>query len=295
MPSISSAPFTQTFRTAASIPQDMRKVMENHPITMNVIEPHYLQSLKQERLGQFWIALRSPEDAQKIEFILSCTETSMGKYPIFITTTLLLSALTTQFLFSRVPLLVNALLEAESSSRVYSVFAPRVISDVFSRLWLETTHIQPIPEPYYDSILSYCTPQTFNNIESPLRGYHFSLELGTPADIPSIASLCYAFAEDSVSPGFFIDEIPTLILSLQAPFTLSIERAFQEASSLVQARQVWVHRLKPLDGSAAEGIASIVAVTRNSKRNATITKVFTNPDWRGKGCAKRLVRHVCKQ
>lgn len=40
-------------------------------------------------------------------------------------------------------------------------------------------------------------------------------------------------------------------------------------------------------------IATIVAVTRKSDGVATITKVYTPSKWRGKGCAKTLVRHVC--
>ncbi len=41
-------------------------------------------------------------------------------------------------------------------------------------------------------------------------------------------------------------------------------------------------------------VVSIVVFTRNSERVATITKVFTDPEVRGKNCAERLVRLVCK-
>jgi len=43
------------------------------------------------------------------------------------------------------------------------------------------------------------------------------------------------------------------------------------------------------------GIASIVAVTRKSEGVAAITKVYTPNRWRGKGCAERLVRRVCRE
>ena len=46
---------------------------------------------------------------------------------------------------------------------------------------------------------------------------------------------------------------------------------------------------------AATHPASIVAVTRTSETVAGVTKVFTNPRWRQRGCAERLVRHVCQQ
>ena len=42
-------------------------------------------------------------------------------------------------------------------------------------------------------------------------------------------------------------------------------------------------------------LASLVAVTRTSSNVAGITKVYTNPRWRKRGCAERLVRHVCQQ
>lgn len=55
---------------------------------------------------------------------------------------------------------------------------------------------------------------------------------------------------------------------------------------------VWVHEART-PGQAKE-IASIVAFTRNSDKVAAITKVCTNPKWRRRGCAERLVRRVCK-
>jgi predicted GNAT family acetyltransferase len=42
-------------------------------------------------------------------------------------------------------------------------------------------------------------------------------------------------------------------------------------------------------------IACIIVVGRDSGPVAAITKVFTHKDWRSKGCAERLVRHVCKE
>jgi predicted GNAT family acetyltransferase len=42
-------------------------------------------------------------------------------------------------------------------------------------------------------------------------------------------------------------------------------------------------------------IASIVAVTRTSETVAAITKVYTNRQWRQRGCAERLTRRVCKE
>jgi len=63
---------------------------------------------------------------------------------------------------------------------------------------------------------------------------------------------------------------------------------------LVQNQLIWVHHIQRRDDGKS-GIASIVAFTRNSETNATISKVFTNPDWRRLGCAERLVRRVTRE
>jgi len=42
-------------------------------------------------------------------------------------------------------------------------------------------------------------------------------------------------------------------------------------------------------------ITTIVAVTRKSETVAGMTKVYTTPTFRGRGCAEKLVAHVCEQ
>jgi predicted GNAT family acetyltransferase len=72
-----------------------------------------------------------------------------------------------------------------------------------------------------------------------------------------------------------------------------MEGAIKEATLLVRNKQLWVHEIRQDD--AVPEIASIVAVTRESNTVSAITKVYTNPQWRRRGCAERLVRRVCKQ
>jgi len=55
---------------------------------------------------------------------------------------------------------------------------------------------------------------------------------------------------------------------------------------------LWVHQL---DDSTSSDICSIVATTRKSENVTAITKVYTNPLYRSRGCAERLVRRVCQQ
>ena len=62
---------------------------------------------------------------------------------------------------------------------------------------------------------------------------------------------------------------------------------------LIAGRQLWVHEVRQ-QGRKPE-LASIVAVTRTSETVAAITKVYTNPRWRKRGCAERLTRKVTKQ
>jgi predicted GNAT family acetyltransferase len=82
--------------------------------------------------------------------------------------------------------------------------------------------------------------------------------------------------------------------SKQDPFFLTPERAVEEATLLIRNRQLWVHLVRR-NGDARQEIASIAAVTRTCNSVAAITKVYTNPNWRARGCAERLVRRVCKQ
>ncbi len=74
----------------------------------------------------------------------------------------------------------------------------------------------------------------------------------------------------------------------QIYFPLTIERARIEAHELISKRLVWVY-------DASGDITTICAVTRNSHRVSAITKVYTTPRWRRRGCAEFLVRAVTDQ
>ena len=66
----------------------------------------------------------------------------------------------------------------------------------------------------------------------------------------------------------------------------------REAKELTKTGVLWVHEI---DDGSNKGIASIVATTRQGPTVTAITKVFTNPSYRSRGCAERLVRRVCHQ
>ena len=75
---------------------------------------------------------------------------------------------------------------------------------------------------------------------------------------------------------------------------LDLRRARVEANYLISRGLVWVYMARDRDMDDYE-VASIVVCTWNMKRVATITKFYTPNNWRGKGCAGRLVRHVCEE
>ena len=78
----------------------------------------------------------------------------------------------------------------------------------------------------------------------------------------------------------------------QPPYVIDNEGAMEEARLLIANNEVWIHLIQE-DGQQWD-VASIVAASRNSENIATVTKVYTNPDWRRLGCAERLLRRVCK-
>ncbi|KAJ7286986.1 hypothetical protein C8J57DRAFT_1495468 [Mycena rebaudengoi] len=92
----------------------------------------------------------------------------------------------------------------------------------------------------------------------------------------------------------FMTVFPGLVYELRPAVDSDLEGAsIKEAAILIRNQQIWVHGVRRA-GDDHEEIASIAAFTRNSDTVATISKVFTNPAWRRKGCAERLVRRVCK-
>lgn len=66
----------------------------------------------------------------------------------------------------------------------------------------------------------------------------------------------------------------------------------KEAKTLIARKQVWVLETFHARGSS---IACIAAITRTAASVTAVTKVYTPPEWRQNGFARRLVREVCRQ
>ncbi|KAF8150535.1 hypothetical protein K438DRAFT_439336 [Mycena galopus ATCC 62051] len=272
--------YTTTFHSASSVTPDVWDVLRSNPQNSNCILPVLLKSLPREKQhetafesDQCWIVVYS---LGAIDFVVSVTNGDIGEYPVFFFTTHPIHHLTPDFLLPRLIRLAEALRDAVPIERVYSVFAPDAVTKMFIEVWCSLTGVQGYKEPYYHAKLSYCTRRSFVNRQmSTLSDLVYELRPAVDSDLEVVASLCYQFAADS------------------EPFVLSHEDAIKEATTLIRNNQVWVHGIRRAD-DVHEDVASIVAFTRNSENVATISKVFTNPTWRRRGCAERLVRRVCK-
>ncbi|KAG8962937.1 hypothetical protein FRC03_003607 [Tulasnella sp. 419] len=223
-----------------------------------------------------WLVLSSTSRGQStrtVDFILSCTNGPLGSYPIFIWSSRPVNTLSRDFIHSRIGLLAEHLKYAlPSSRRVYSVFAPTIISQAFSKAWSALTCSIPVEDPYYHATLSTVTLESLrwqDDLNRREVAPH-CLRPATMEDLMGVAYLCFEFAATS------------------DPFVLDDAGALDEARHLIKSGQVYVC-------DVGGRITSIVAVTRTSGNVAAITKVVTHPKYVRQGWAKRLVKYVCRR
>ncbi|KAK0194819.1 hypothetical protein F5146DRAFT_1172143 [Armillaria mellea] len=274
--------FFTVYASTVELLRDVSPALESNEVNFNVVYPHALKCRAAEELGQppkpgqVWIVYFTCDPEPRVQFVLSCTTTETGKYPIFIATTLPTKSYSLEFIHRPMFLLAKELYRVVPVPRVYSVFAPDAITQHFATLWTGLTGVGHITQPYYAAKLTFCTKMTFRYQQAKtVTGVTYELRLAVLNDVEEIAKLCQGFASES------------------EPFVLDDAGALKEATLLVRQNQVWVHRIRQ-QGEDRSYIASIVAFTRNSDTLATITKVYTNPDYRRRGYAERLVRRVCK-
>ncbi|KAH9858327.1 hypothetical protein C2E23DRAFT_177067 [Lenzites betulinus] len=222
--------------------------------------------------GAFWLTVwshSSPSSPPSLDIVLACVDWTLGDYPVFLWTPNRVSASSSAWLAPRVAELAAQLNCCVPPERVFSVFGLTSLVKAFARTWTHLTGFTVEPEPFYAALFSYCTTDTFRDSEAPLPDGH-RLRKATAGDLEPVAQLCKEFADDSIF------------------FPLSIERARVEARELISKGLLWVY-------DAAGDITTICAVTRNSHRVSAITKVYTTPRWRRRGCAEYLVREVTAQ
>lgn len=272
----------QRFDLSTGIPKAVWTALLANAARANLILPHAEKVFGRQKFTpkiksteQLWLVYSKPGTSE-IQFILSCTEGSLAKYPLFILPIVPIATLAPKLLKSAMEALCSALLNEPSfkRERVFSVFSVEIVTEAFALAWEKLAEISRVKDPYYDAFLSVCTASTLGPQQrAAVTSETLEPRRAEEQDIKQIAKLCCQFAATS------------------EPFLLSEEKAEEEARLLIANKQVWVlemqkHNEKP-------EIATIVAVTRKSEGVATITKVYTPAKWRGKGCAKTLVRHVC--
>ncbi|TFY55248.1 hypothetical protein EVG20_g9390 [Dentipellis fragilis] len=280
MPSIASTHSVKVYRHPSAFPQQVWDALSQNEQAANVMLPHATKAkVAGANDSQLWMTcstFRSARDDPDLDLILSCTEGPLGSYPVFIIPTAPFHDLHDEYLYPRLELLISRILLEIPQERIFSVFAPEPISIAFTKLWSCRTGVGYYEEPYYAAQLTYCTSETFVDRRATMfPDVVYVPRKATEEDVASVAPLCQGFAETS------------------APFLLNDKRARKEAKYLIRSGFLWV--LEATRPGEAPELASIVAVTRQSATVAGITKVFTNPRWRKRGCAERLVRAVCKE
>lgn len=224
-------------------------------------------------------ASTSLSNTPQLEMVLSCCDWTLGTYPIFLWTASQPSSLSLDFLYPRVEALAKRLRHFIPDERVYSVFAATPVAKAFTSIWVRLTGAEVYSEPFYSASYSFCTLQTLApERKGPLPTGH-RLRRAVPEDTLAVAQQCQLFAEDTIY------------------FQETDEAALAEARELITKRVLWVYEIVAPDHTGRDqvSIACICAVTRTTENVAAITKVFTHPMFRQRGCAERLVRYVTKE
>jgi hypothetical protein len=193
------------FDFAPNLPPYVWDVLRANPTSFNVILFQLLAEARDRRPptpDQFWIVCGNAQ--HPVDIILSCTASSMGTNPIFIVPRLDVSLLDAQYLLPRIGRIVDVLSHLVSSTRrVYSVFAPDLVSNIFANIWSQRRGVPIIRECYYHANLTYCTRETFiPGLPSGNRETRHDLRRAVEADIQEASVLCRGFFEESV--GYFV-------------------------------------------------------------------------------------------
>lgn len=173
-----------------------------HATNANVILPTLEKALRQRpSKPHCWITYAPARSAEPFEFILSVTEGPMGSYPVFIMSTWSSSELRSRpGCLGPVSMLVDRLRARVDVGRVYSIFAPKPISEAFAQLWTQSTGVAHYAQdPYYAAKLSYCTRVQEAAAAAQASDFPFALRPAGPQDFEGVKGLCFEFAESSVS------------------------------------------------------------------------------------------------
>ncbi|KZO96417.1 hypothetical protein CALVIDRAFT_563905 [Calocera viscosa TUFC12733] len=212
-----------------------------------------------------------------LDFAIACA----GKKPLFLFSPRDKSDFTPEFLQPRMSALAGRMLAVIPSKRVFSMFGHtrpiRSLAAEWSNISghsVYTNRSTRTVEPFYHASYTFCTPQTFTGARALPPNHR--VRIADANHSLKAAPLCEEFANDSVF------------------FPLSREGAVQQAADMIAKRQLWVYEVFDPRTQAVE-VVSLVAVTRDTDNIAAISKVFTSPEWRGKGFARSIVAIVCRE
>ncbi|KAG6817940.1 hypothetical protein H0H87_012408 [Tephrocybe sp. NHM501043] len=248
-----SSPTIDVFHSANSLPQEVWTMFRSDPRNSNIIYSHALKARHDfDDYSDNQVWIVCTTDGV-VDFVLSCTHHALGTYPIFIYSAHPAPRLTFPFVNLRIQLMAVQLRESVAVERDDT---DRSIRGTILRRQIHLLHPPELEDPTI---------------------HHFTCQ--------AVLWLCGGGGKFV----FFLEPSVAKLFS-QKPFVLTLEGAMKEAAHLISNNQLWVHTIQ--NGDQTPEIASIVAVTRESASVAAITKVFTNPDWRSRRCAERLVRKV---
>ncbi|KAJ6575400.1 hypothetical protein B0H19DRAFT_1208773 [Mycena capillaripes] len=216
----------------------------------------------------FWLTVWSYDTNSRpvLDLVLSCLDSSLGNYPIFLWTPAEQGLQQSQWLGRRVADVAAYLNACVAPERVFSVFGTKNLATAFADAWTGLTDFQINPRPLYHAYFAVCTPQTLKTADTADRCI---TRKATARDIDVAGKLCQEFANGSEYP-------------------LSLADATAEAKDLINKGQLWV-------GTMNGEVATICAVTRTSLQVSAITKVYTTLTKRRNGLAQALVKEVTKR
>lgn len=209
MPSSTPSIVMSSYSSPGQVVEGVLRTLRASPCRSNILLP-LLEKAREEELSQqtavpnqVWIVCTSTDPAGKasIDFVLSCTQGPSKTYPIFIVPIMNCST-GTEYVRKRLAKMAHELFHKVQPGRVFSVFAPDVVTDIFCGEWAQLTGIGLAHNPvYYHAWFMRCTPASLKPSARPgLIGCQS--RLATAEDASLVGDLCYQFALDSVSIPF---------------------------------------------------------------------------------------------
>lgn len=202
----------RAYRHASDIPKDVWRALLQNEAAANLVLPFAKKALNLPRWNgdQLWIALY--DDADNIEFVLSCSKGPIDCYPIFIVASKSSAQIAQEerrgknLADSLLPL-VLCLLEEVPAQRVFSVFSIARVTVKFAEVFEAEAHarqlygIRALKQPYYDATFTFCTAETLRRLSSHPWSEDVTIGLlrADMSHLKGIAALCKAFSETSVS------------------------------------------------------------------------------------------------